>query len=61
MASGARRPPAGGVRMEVRRAVTPAPAGGTVYDSRPQRGTLSQIISLSMGWINQVLQGLTAL
>jgi len=71
--------------MEARWEATPAPAGGTVYDSRPQLGTPSQRIagqgilikstwlrsaesvtgryldSLPMGWINQVLQGLTAL
>lgn len=43
MASGARRPPAGGVSMESQRAGTPALAGGAVYDSRPHRGTPSQI------------------
>jgi len=63
----------GGIRLEFdshglewRKDASPAgrdagAAGGTVYDSRPQRGTLSQIVILSMGWINQVLQSLTAL
>ncbi|MNE23214.1 hypothetical protein D3C80_1164580 [compost metagenome] len=55
--------------MEVQRAGTPAPAGGAVYDSRPQRGTPRPKYSafswrsggLSMRWINQVLQGLATL
>ena len=58
----------GGIRLEFdshglewRKGRDAGAAGGTVYDSRRQRGTLSQIISLSLGWINQVLQGLTAL
>lgn len=55
--------------MEAQRAGTPAPAGGAVYDSRPQRGTPRPKYSafswrsggLSMRWINQVLQGLATL
>ena len=43
MASGARRPPAGGLRMEAQRAGTPALVGDAVYDSRPHRGTPSLI------------------
>lgn len=69
LASGARRPPAGGLRMEAQRAGTPALAGGAVYDSRPQRGTPRPTQSafswrprgFSVRGIYQVLQGFATL